>query len=250
MPFYVNEERTFIGPEVDGAEHPIVSWVWNYGDGTISFVGQIGKHTYVTAGTYNVSLTTTNDCDAECTETQTITIEEIPECDQEFRLYDKQGSLLTEYGWNCIVDIYELDGETLQEERTAPFVNGGCTVSVIKDRYVRSWAEKGEEKSAGWSLGAGILCKVEPINFYQHITCYEATEHYASGRDLLLYYDPNGDGVLTQQEAASAILDSLSGVINSAEGLFIAFCWETYAGVINDMCPSLCPTPSCAFVVT
>jgi len=248
MTFYVGEERTFTGPEVDSVEHPIVKWVWNYGDGTVSFIGQIGKHTYVTAGTYNVSLTTTNDCGATCTETQQIIIEPVPECDQEFRAYDKQGNPIAD-GWTCVAEIYEEDGETLQERRTAPVVNGVSVISVIVGRYVRAWAEKGEERTTGWSLGAGILCRPEPFKFYQYITCDEPTEHYASGRALLEHYDTDSDGVLTQQEAAQAVMDGMSEVINSAETIFVANCWETYGGVINAMCPSVCPKPSCAFTV-
>ena len=352
MTFYVGEERTFTGPEVDSVEHPITTWEWML-EGSVIGSGQIVKHTFLEAGTYDIQLKTTNDCGATCTETQQIIIEPVQmdksmflskiigeididaipttrtsewgwykyedakiiwgksdwwcavalicrgvahaecsnavnqpvsidciifceqvshaglvtqdeaicnaalvalpykplECNQEFRVYDKQGNPIAD-GWTCVVDIYEEDGETVMERRTAPVVNGVSVISVIVDRYVRAWAEKGEEKTSGWSLGAGILCRVEPFKFYQHITCDEPTEHYASGRALLEHYDTDSDGVLTQQEAARAIMDGMSEVINSAETIFIANCWETYGGVINDMCPSLCPTPSCAFVVT
>ena len=59
--FYVGEERTFIGPEVDGAEHPIVHWQWNFGDG-IANIGQVVTHVYTTPGTYIVTLQTQNSC--------------------------------------------------------------------------------------------------------------------------------------------------------------------------------------------
>ena len=239
MPFYVNEERTFIGPEVDGAEHPIVSWEWDFGDGAVvSGQLQIVTHIYNIAGTYNVSLTTTNDCDAKCTETQTIPIEQIPGCNQEFRVYNKQG-LPIEAGWTVVVEITE-------DVITAPVVNGMCTILLPEGEYFIAHAEKGAEqteKVGATSCSAGI-------SLYQMVTCYEPTEHFASGRDLLLYYDTDGNGVLSQQEAAQAIMNGNVGAINTAEAIFVVKCWETYAGVINDMCPSLCPTPSCGFVVT
>jgi len=249
MSFYVGEERTFTGPTANG-EHPIVNWAWDFGDGLgVSGPGHTITHTYNTAGTYAVALTTTNDCGATCIETQEITIEPMPECNQEFRVYNKQG-LPIEEGWTVVADIYEEDGETLMEQRTAPVVNGACIIPIIEDRYVRARAVKGEEMTTGWSIGAGILCKAEPFKFYQLITCYEPTEHFASGRALLEHYDTDGDGVFSQQEVVQAIMDGMDGVINTAEMILIAQCWETYGGVINDMCPSVCPTPPCPFTVT
>ena len=160
----------------------------------------------------------------------------LPECEQEFRVYDRQGNPIPD-GWTLVVEVYEEDGETLLEVRTKPVVNGACVISVPEDRYVRAWAEKGEERTTGWSLGPEILCKAEPFKLYQLITCDEA-EHYPSGRALLEHYDTDSDGVLTQAETVQAIMDGLDEIINIAETTFIYKCYEDYSGVINDMCPS------------
>lgn len=89
MAFYADEERTFIGPEVDTEEHPIVKWEWNFGDGTVvTCPGGTGcdpthpnivRHTYTTPETYTVRLKTTNDCGASSECTEPITIEPTPD---------------------------------------------------------------------------------------------------------------------------------------------------------------------------
>lgn len=159
----------------------------------------------------------------------------LPECEQEFRVYDRQGNPIPD-GWTLVAEIYEEDGETLMEVRTKPVVNGACVVSVPEDRYVRVWAEKDDERTTSWGLGPGILCTPTPYKLYQHITCDEA-EHYLSGRALLEHYDTDSDGVLTQAETVQAILDGLDDIINIAEMVFVYRCYEDYSGVINDMCP-------------
>jgi PKD repeat protein len=57
-------------------ENPInanVSWLWDFGDGNTSIEGASVTHGYVTAGTYNVTLTTTSI--SGCTSTTTFTVE-------------------------------------------------------------------------------------------------------------------------------------------------------------------------------
>lgn len=78
MLFYVDEVRTFIGPEVDSEKHPIESWEWDFGDGSTGS-GQIATHVYNEAGTYTVHLSTINNCgklsnpeDPTCFQTITI----------------------------------------------------------------------------------------------------------------------------------------------------------------------------------
>ena len=84
--FYVDEMRTFEGPEVDG-EYPIVGWQWNFGDG-IAAIGQIVTHAYTTPGTYIVTLQTLNSC-GEVSDVNN------PQCSQAITIYEgKPVSLL------------------------------------------------------------------------------------------------------------------------------------------------------------
>ena len=106
------------------------------------------------------------------------------------------------------------------------------------DRYVLVWAEKGSITTTRTGYGGGILCREGQEKLYWTVTCDAPTEHFASGKALLQHYDGNSDGVITQIEAAQALLDALEDVINIAEGIFVGKCYEDYAGVINDMCPA------------
>ena len=68
--------------DASGSNDPdgsIVSYEWNYGDGTDSGVTTI--HTYNTPGTYNVILTVTDDNGATDTANQTITVGVSDDCD-------------------------------------------------------------------------------------------------------------------------------------------------------------------------
>ena len=56
------------------ADGTIVSWLWNFGDGTTSTAANPGSKTYAAAGTYPVSLTVTDDDGATATDSVTITV--------------------------------------------------------------------------------------------------------------------------------------------------------------------------------
>lgn len=54
----LNQETTFIDSSQSDGTHPIVKWVWNYGDGTIAaYTAPPFTHTYSAVGIYSVSLT-------------------------------------------------------------------------------------------------------------------------------------------------------------------------------------------------
>jgi len=76
MPFYIDEVRTFIGPAVDSEEHPIVSWEWDFGDGSTG-TGQVAMHTFSKAGRYIVKLKTINDCGSSSTCAMSVAIQEV-----------------------------------------------------------------------------------------------------------------------------------------------------------------------------
>ncbi|MEO7802228.1 MAG: PKD domain-containing protein, partial [Ginsengibacter sp.] len=54
----LNQEITFIDSSVSDGTHPLVKWIWNYGDGTVTeYSAPPFTHTYSTPGFYSVSLT-------------------------------------------------------------------------------------------------------------------------------------------------------------------------------------------------
>lgn len=61
------------GSSDDGS---IVSWGWNWGDGTAAGSGETASHTYTAAGTYTLVLTVTDNLGATDTETATIIVSE------------------------------------------------------------------------------------------------------------------------------------------------------------------------------
>ncbi|MEE4255825.1 MAG: PKD domain-containing protein [Bacteroidales bacterium] len=58
----------------------IVTWLWNFGDGTTSVL-QNPQHVFPSAGTYNVSLTATDDNGCDSTATRLITVNPLPFAD-------------------------------------------------------------------------------------------------------------------------------------------------------------------------
>ena len=63
---------TFTDASTD-SDGSVVSWSWNFGDGSTSFV-QNPSHTYTAAGTYTVSLTVTDDDGATGSTQQSVTV--------------------------------------------------------------------------------------------------------------------------------------------------------------------------------
>ncbi|WP_319548777.1 FG-GAP-like repeat-containing protein [Desulfogranum marinum] len=78
----LGEEPLVVDFDASGAYDPdgsIVSYTWDYGDGTGS--GVTSSHTYNTPGTYNVVLTVTDDDGSANTASQTITVGTPNNCD-------------------------------------------------------------------------------------------------------------------------------------------------------------------------
>lgn len=72
-----NNSFTFVDNSTDDGLHPIITWVWDFGDGTIqAFTSPPFTHYYTTAGSYNVTLKTIDaiGCSDSTANPQTIVI--------------------------------------------------------------------------------------------------------------------------------------------------------------------------------
>ena len=72
------------------------------------------------------------------------------------------------------------------------------------------------------------------------ITCKDPTEHYSSGRELLLAWDTDMNKWLSENESEQAILAYLGYVqppLTLDEMEYVAKCYMDYGGDINAMCP-------------
>ena len=68
---------SFVGSSSYDPDGAIASYVWNFGDGTSSTLSNV-SHTYSTAGTYNASLTVTDNSGAQSVGTVTIVVSAVP----------------------------------------------------------------------------------------------------------------------------------------------------------------------------
>lgn len=71
--FSTNELTATFTDSSSDADGTITAWSWDFGDGVIS-TAQSPNHTYATAGTYNVTLTVTDDDGATDSETKSVTV--------------------------------------------------------------------------------------------------------------------------------------------------------------------------------
>ncbi len=108
MTYYVGEEKTFTGPEIDGEENPILTWEWAFGDGTTGS-GRSVTHSYTTSGTYTVTLTTVNNCGSTCNNSDIIIIESAADYWMNLTAMDNQVSCPVEET-RAILAIPELTG--------------------------------------------------------------------------------------------------------------------------------------------
>lgn len=68
---------SFVGSSSYDPDGAIASYVWNFGDGTSSTLSNV-SHTYSTAGTYNASLTVTDNSGAQSVGTLSIIVSTVP----------------------------------------------------------------------------------------------------------------------------------------------------------------------------
>ncbi len=82
----VDETVTFDATASEDPDGTVVSYLWEFGDG-ISDNGTIVEHAYTTAGTYDVTLTVTDDDGLSHTTTKSVTVTEAPPSEVPLELY-------------------------------------------------------------------------------------------------------------------------------------------------------------------
>ncbi|OFY89751.1 MAG: hypothetical protein A2236_12445 [Bacteroidetes bacterium RIFOXYA2_FULL_33_7] len=129
--------------EVEFWTDDYASYLWNFGDGTTSIIGD-PNHTYYENGTYNVTLTVTNFCGHSATSTETIEVENNLDIDDAAIYYSPStavcpGSPVNFYAYDDNLGVTYLwdfgDGTTsTEQETTHSFSSVGeyeVTVNII-----------------------------------------------------------------------------------------------------------------------
>ena len=156
-------------------------------------------------------------------------------CIQNFIVYDKVGNPVVGE-WTVHVEITEKDTGVFIDEKTCTVgLDGKCSVELPVGTWITAYAKKNSETTTGYASNA---CFVNPMDLWQPVNCEDPTPNHASGRDMLLYWDKDKDGIISREETIDAVSEYLmDGTITSNEVVLIIICYEDYAGIINDMCP-------------
>jgi PKD repeat protein len=106
-------------------------WDWDFGDGT-SGSGMMPSHTYLSNGSYSVSLVVTDtSCGVTDTLTQTVTITNIATCPQPSGL--TTGAVACD---SAVVNFTSISGSSLVQYGPAGFTPGTGTIVVATSPYV------------------------------------------------------------------------------------------------------------------
>ena len=147
-------DLTFDGSGSTDPDGTIASWAWTFGDGSTG-AGQAVVHTYASAGTYNVTLTVTDDRGASSTAVGTVTVTQPPVAEIPMRIDSLTVGLVskksTAYAL-AIVRVTDSDGRPLDGVSVTGYwsgpVTGSSTGVTDADGYVtmespRSFKPKG-----------------------------------------------------------------------------------------------------------
>lgn len=161
-------------------------------------------------------------------------------CTQNFIVYDRVGNLV-KGEWVVHAGIYSIADDTLIEEKLCTVdMNGKCSVEIedelLVDTQLRAFALKDSERTTGFTTTPP--CLLDTLDLWQFVDCYLRTSYHNSGRELLIWWDKDKDGIISDEEVRGAILEYyMEGEIAINELSLIIECYSDYAGVIDDICP-------------
>lgn len=163
-------------------------------------------------------------------------------CTQNFIVYDRVGKPI-KGGWTVHAEILSAIDDSLIEEKTCTVdMTGECSVEIEDELLVNTWLLGYAKKGAETTLTAGTLppCLFDTMELWRKVDCTHPTPYHSSGRELLIWWDKDKDGVLSESETEEAILAYLGygeGDITINELDLIIECYFDYVGVIDDICP-------------
>lgn len=156
-------------------------------------------------------------------------------CTQNFIVYNRTGEPVRG-SWIVYVEVTDSDtGDFIEEKTCTVSANGTCSIELTDGTWIKVYAKKNSETTTAYSSPA---CFTDIIDLWQRVNCKQPTPNHASGRNMLLYWDKNKDGIISKEETIDAIMDYLmEGTITVNEVMFVIECYNDYSGIINDMCP-------------
>ncbi len=109
---------------------------------------------------------------------------------------------------------------------------------------IKTWGEDEDEPAFTEHSTKPEKVKVVTVHVIPKLTCGSdpKPEHYATGCDLLLAYDADDDGKISNDEYGQARQDNFNGVITDKEMLLVVEAWR--ASSINDLCPGCYSNPN------
>jgi len=126
---------SFVGSSSYDPDGAIASYVWNFGDGTSSTLSNV-SHTYSAAGTYNASLTVTDNSGAQSVGTVTIVVSAVPTTTSKTVNVSSMAISWVKYssttGYvSCVVKVIDQTGKAVSKANVAITASGFVSGSAI-----------------------------------------------------------------------------------------------------------------------
>jgi PKD repeat protein len=119
---------SFVGSSSYDPDGAIASYLWNFGDGTSSTLSNV-SHTYSTAGTYNASLTVTDNSGAQSVGTLSIIVSTVPVVTSKYLKVSSmvptwvRSNTTTGYA-SCKIRVLNQNGNAVSNATVSVTVNG------------------------------------------------------------------------------------------------------------------------------